>query len=160
MTIKQLLHWTIILATVSLASPFIWLKIGPEGYAYYGPNVPDIYILGATILGKDRSFWGIAVATTVQLIIIIYYILSTYWMAKNIHKKQLVLNYTLINLALLFLFPFWLYVYVGGVICNSDGADLSIYPHIGILIYLALLTLNISTIIKTRKLPSGNTKGS
>ena len=30
-------------------------------------------------------------------------------------------------LPLLLLFPIWLEAYVGGVVCNSDGADLTVY---------------------------------
>lgn len=134
MQIKQLLRWSIFLAAISLATPFVWLKIGPKGMAYYGPDVPDIYILGATILGKDKSFWGIAFAVAFQLSIILYFIISSYITIKKADHKRWVLGFTIINLTLLVLFPFWLSVYIDGVICNSDGAaaDLTVYPHLGI----------------------------
>jgi hypothetical protein len=51
--IQYLLIVVGILAIACLFSPFIFLKIGPKGYEYYGPDVPDIYILGGFILGKD-----------------------------------------------------------------------------------------------------------
>jgi hypothetical protein len=50
---KYFLYLNAILALISLAVPFVRLEIGPIGKQYYGPNVPDIFILGGTILGKD-----------------------------------------------------------------------------------------------------------
>ena len=56
-----------------------------------------------------------------------------------------------IQLVLLALFPFWLGLYVNGVISNSDGAaaDLRVYPHIGLLLYVLLLVLTFNTIVKS-----------
>ena len=56
-----------------------------------------------------------------------------------------------IQLVLLALFPFWLGVYVNGVINNSDGAaaDLRVYPHIGLLLYVLLLVLTFNSFVKT-----------
>ena len=56
LTTKKLLLTTAVLALLTLPLPFVWFEIGPLGKLYYGPSVPDIYILGATILGKDKSF--------------------------------------------------------------------------------------------------------
>jgi hypothetical protein len=156
MTIKQLLRLSIILAIVSLATPFIWIKIGPAGYAFYGPEVPDIYILGATILGKDRSFWGIAIASALQLIGILFFISSNYLIFRKISKKR-VLLFSTFNFILLVLFPFWLKKYVDGVVNNSDGAasDLTIYPHIGLLVYGLLLIFSVAIIIKALRMTSG-----
>lgn len=156
MTIKQLLRLSIILAIVSLATPFIWIKIGPAGYAFYGPEVPDIYILGATILGKDLSFPGIAIASAFQLTGFLFFISSNYLICRKISKKR-VLIFSTFNFILLVLFPFWLIKYVDGVVSNSDGAasDLTIYPHIGLLVYGCLLIFNLAIIIKVLRIPSG-----
>jgi hypothetical protein len=151
LTIKRTLYLTIIFATISLATPFVCLKIGPGGYIYYGPEVPDIYILGGTILGKDKSFWGINFAYKFQLIVILYFIAGSFLTIRNLKKKSIVFTFTLVNSALLLLFPLWLWIYTGGVICNSDCADLSIHPHIGVLIYLILVSLNILTLLKLKK---------
>lgn len=72
---KNLLIVSIVLSCIVLFLPFIHLEIGPSGYKLYGENVPDIYILGATILGKDRAFWGINFAYKFQLTVIIIYVL-------------------------------------------------------------------------------------
>ena len=154
-----MLRLSVILAIISLATPFIWIKIGPNGFAYYGADVPDIYILGATILGKNRSFWGIAFASSFQLIVILYFISSTYLTLKKPIRKR-VLTFTTANLILLALFPYWLKEYVDGVVSNSDGAasDLKIYPHIGLFVYVFLVTLSIAILIKTLRMTSGNNK--
>lgn len=159
MTIKYLLRFSIFLAIVSLATPFFWIEIGPTGIAYYGADIPDIYILGATILGKDRSFLGIAFASTIQLIGILYFITSTYLTFRKASKKR-ILIFTTVNLILLLVFPFWLREYVNGVVSNSDGAasDLNIYPHIGLLVYLFLVIFSSAIIIKALRMPSDNSK--
>jgi hypothetical protein len=151
LTIKRTLYLTIIFAAISLATPFVWLKIGPGGYSYYGPEVPDIFILGGTILGKDKSFWGINFAYKFQLIVILYFIASSFLTIRNLKKKSIVITFTLVNSILLLFFPVWLWIYTGGVICNSDGADLSVHPHVGVLIYLILVSLNVLTLLKLKK---------
>jgi hypothetical protein len=77
MNLKRAIHLTIVFSVLSLAAPFVWLKIGPNGYAYYGPSVPDIYILGSTVLGKDRSVDAIYFPFTFQLCFILYFIFNT-----------------------------------------------------------------------------------
>ncbi|RYU83364.1 hypothetical protein [Hymenobacter persicinus] len=143
MTVQKGFLLSAAFAAATLVTPFIWLKIGPAGYAYYGPNVPDIYIFGATITGKDRSFDGINLAYKSQLAIILYFVVSSLCAAIRMRRRRetLILNY--INFALLLLFPVWLYLYRGGVISNSDGADLTTYPHVGLLFYALLVLLNI-----------------
>ncbi len=140
------------LALLTLPLPLVWLEIGPLGKQYYGPNVPDIYILGATILGKDRSFWGINFAYKFQLLVIIYYAFAAIWTIKNLVRRKVALTLTIVNLLLLLLFPFWLYVYTGGVLCNSDGAmaDIEVHLGIGLLIYLLLLTISIFILIRMK----------
>jgi hypothetical protein len=135
------------LAILTLPLPFVWLEIGPLGKQYYGQNVPDIYILGATILGKDRSFWGINFAYKFQLLAILFYAAMNLLSAKVIDKRKTALILTTITLLLLLLFPFWLYLYVVGVIHNSDGAaeDLKIHYSIGLLLYVILIIINYQT---------------
>lgn len=134
-----------ILAILTLPLPFVWLEIGPLGKQYYGPNVPDIYILGATILGKDRSFSGINFAYKFQLLTIIYFTFAAIWTIKILDKRKTALLLTTFNLLLLLLFPFWLAIYTDGVICNSDGAaeDIEIHLGFGLMLYLILLTVII-----------------
>jgi len=132
------IKWTFVLALLCLPAPFVYMPIGPEGYIYYGPHVPDIWILGAYILGKDTSFFGIGIAWKWQLGLILYTALSVlfYGMSRR-------LFWLFQNVLLLLLFPFWLYAYTGGVMNNSDGADLSVYPMPGLLLWLAVLLLHL-----------------
>ncbi len=136
------------LAFIALGTPFVWMEIGPEGYAYYGPGVPDIYILGGFILGKDISFWGISFAIVVQLVFILYFIVNCLRAAISKNNKKS-FRLTLINSFLLLLFPCWLHNYVGGVVGNSDGADLTIHYHAGLFIYGLLVILNVVAIVKS-----------
>lgn len=142
---KQLFIISAILAILTLPLPFVWLEIGPLGKQFYGANVPDIYILGATILGKDRSFSGINFAFKFQLIIIIYFSLSSLVTIKILKNRKATLRLSNINLFLLILFPEWLYLYTGGVLNNSDGAasDIEIHVGIGLLLYVVLLFISI-----------------
>ena len=115
---------SLVLTLISIFVPFVYMKIGPMGYRYYGPNVPDIYIFGGYIFGKDTSFWGINVAYKIQLgsILLIAYNQLRYLRTKSI-------KFIIINSSFLLFFPIWLEAYVGGVVCNSDGADLTVYWH-------------------------------
>lgn len=142
---------TLWLALVALVTPFIWIKIGPQGLAFYGPDVPDIYILGATILGKDRSFPGIAFAIVFQLVIGACFILCSFVAHRRALQNVPVHLLATVQLLLLALFPFWLGLYVNGVIHNSDGAaaDLRVYPHIGLLVYSLMVVLSINTFLRS-----------
>ena len=115
---------SLLLTVLSIFLPFVYMDIGPMGYRYYGPNVPDIYICGGYIFGKDTSFWGINVAYKIQLGLILFIAYNQWRFLNNKSVKRLIIN----TLMLLF-FPIWLEAYVGGVVCNSDGADLTIYWH-------------------------------
>ena len=139
-TVKRITNWIIALAIISIVTPFIYMKIGPNGIKYYGKNVPDIYIFGGYILGKDTSFWGINFAYKFQLLCIAIIIGLTYFY--SINKK---VNYIVANLVLLFCFPFWLSMYIGGVKCNSDGAasDLTVYPMPGLILWGVIFILHI-----------------
>lgn len=154
MSIKQGLTLSAILATVLLGVPFLWLKIGAAGYAFYGPDVPDVYILGAIILGKDRSFFGINVAYKFQFAVIVYFIFSNLFMTLLLKMRILLIIIHSLNISLLVLFPIWLWLYTRGVIHNSDYANLTVHVHIGSVIYLILLFLSISLFLKMKKLTS------
>jgi hypothetical protein len=156
LTTKQLLLMSAILALLILPLPLVWFEIGPLGKLYYGTDVPDIYILGATILGKDRSFWGINFAYKFQLIVIVYFIISTIWTIKIIERKNFAFNLTRLNVTLLILFPLWLYMYSSGVLNNSDGAvaDIELHPGIGLLCYILILMVTILTIKRLRNTSS------
>ena len=145
-----------ILALLILPLPLVWFEIGHLGKLYYGPDVPDIYILGATILGKDRSFWGINFAYKFQLIVIVYFIFSTLWTVKIIERRNFAFNLTRFNVTLLILFPLWLYMYSSGVLNNSDGAvaDIELHPGIGLLCYILILMVTILTIKRLRNTSS------
>ena len=152
MTIKQTLYTTIVFAIISLATPFVWLKMGANCYEYYGPNLPDVYILGAWISGKDTSFWAIGFAYIFQLTIILYFILSSFRAVKKLEKKETPLPILIINMLLLLLFPFWLSIYIQGIRDNSGCTDMTTYPHVGSFVYFLLLILNIMTIIKVKRI--------
>lgn len=144
-TVKRTTNWIIALTIISIVTPFIYIKIGPNGIEYYGKNVPDIYILGGYILGKDTSFWGINFAYKFQLLCIAIIVGLTYFY--NINKK---VSYIVANLVLLFCFPFWLSIYIGGVKCNSDGAasDLTVYPMPGLILWGVITLLNSWLLVK------------
>jgi len=138
--IKRTSNWNIALALISMVIPFIYMEIGPIGIKYYGKDVPDIYILGGYIIGKDTSFWGINFAYKFQLLCIAIIIGLTYFY--SINKK---VSYIVANLVLLFCFPFWLKLYIDGVKCNSDGAasDLTVYPMPGLILWGLIFILHI-----------------
>jgi len=138
--IKRTSNWNIALALISMVIPFIYMEIGPIGIKYYGKDVPDIYILGGYIIGKDTSFWGINFAYKFQLLCIAIIIGLTYFY--SINKK---VSYIVANLVLLFCFPFWLKLYIDGVKCNSDGAasDLTVYPMPGLILLGLIFILHI-----------------
>jgi hypothetical protein len=132
----------IALSIIAIFTPFVYMEIGPKGIEYYGKNVPNIYILGGYILGKDTSWWGINFAYKFQLFSILVYIALIYNYKR--HQKSITL---MIGLLLLILFPFWLDIYIGGVKNNSDSADLILYPMPGLFIWALILALNLWTIL-------------
>ena len=145
--------WIISLAFSCLLLPFVAMEIGPMGIAFYGPEVPDIYIFGGMITGKDISFEFIAFAWRFQLIFIVWYAalaLSAYF---NRTHVVMVRTSLLAALSLLLLFPFWMMFYSSAVINNSDGAvaDLTVYPHVGWIVYALLLYLNVKVLLSTRR---------
>jgi hypothetical protein len=132
--------WILLFALLCLPAPFVWMKIGPLGYQNYGPDVPDIWIYGACITGKDLSWKPIWVAQQFQLAVILIFCVLTLF---QFFKVCIGLRYVLliIQLILLLLFPIWLLFYMQGVMNNSDGADLSIHFQWGCVVYLILLVL-------------------
>ena len=149
--IKKAAQWMIILAIISLFTPFVYMEIGPKGIEYYGKDVPNIYILGGYILGKDTSFWGIKFAYKFQLTFILIFTALIYKFQKN--EKKIFLYF---SLTLLICFPFWLELYTSGVKNNSDSADLTTYPMPGLLIWAVILILNTWTVSKTTRRTSAS----
>ena len=134
-----LLKLTATLAVITLFTPFVWMKMGPEEYKYYGPDVPDIYILGATILGKDRDFWGINFAYKFQLIVILWFIGSNFFLARAERKKIRERSIVTLNFIFLLFFPWWLSMYVEGVVDNGCCTDLVIHYSYAMILYALIL---------------------
>ncbi len=147
----QATQWMIALSIIAIFTPVVYMQIGPKGVEYYGKNVPDIYILGGYILGKDTSFWGINFAYKFQLFAILVYIALIYNFKQRQNPKPL-----LFSSLLLILFPFWLEIYVDGVKNNSDAADLTIYPMPGLIIWAVILVLNLWILFKHNQSKKSN----
>ena|ERR1044072_2211327 len=128
--------------------PIVWMEIGPMGKAYYGPTVPDIYIYGGYITGKDLQWAPIYGAMIFQRTVILVGIglaagaLGFTWNSRFLFKFCL-----WITTFLLALFPVWISAYAGHVINNSDGAaaDLTVHYGSGMYVYACLVVLNIAT---------------
>lgn len=138
------------LSLTCLFMPFVWMEIGPLGFKNYGPTIPDVYIYGGTITGKDFSFWGIRFAVGFQLIFMLLFSALSL-IALFVKSKAIVLALLSVQSLLLALFPLWLKAYVNGVECNSDGADLTIHYQIGMIFYGILIGLNIFGFIQTAR---------
>lgn len=142
MNYRMLIALSGILSIFCLFTPFIWMEVGPLGHQYYGPTVPDVYIYGGTITGKDMRFWGISFAATFQLVFNLLFIMFSL-IALFMKKKAAVIVFLVIQSLLLALFPIWLEGYISGVIGNSDAADLTIHKQIGMVFYYVLIGLNV-----------------
>jgi hypothetical protein len=153
--LKNLFLIQSILSFSTLFLPFVFMKIGPGGYAFYGPDVPDIWIVGGFIFGKDISWWGINFAFKFQLVMILFCTgLSALCYRNKIRPLLIYLSqayYTVMLLA----FPYWVWMYTGGVRSNSDCADLTIYPHIGWIVYLGLICLQIIIFVNIKRRKNG-----
>ena len=117
------------LALALLFLPIVWLEIGPDGYKYYGPTVPHVYIYGGAITGKDLAWTPIFISMIFQLVcILLFCVLSllTVFVRKNPFVPLIFQSF------LLALFPVWIELYVSHVINNSDRADLRFNWQVGI----------------------------
>jgi hypothetical protein len=135
------------------------MKIGPKGYEFYGPNVPDIYIFGGYIFGKDVSWSGINFAYKFQLVCVFLFLLIAFLCYVRSEKRAFVQVFQWIQSLFLLFFPVWMWMYTGGVVNNSDGADLTVYPHLGWIMYLALVYLQIRIFTNSRKVYQVNPHG-
>jgi len=135
---------SIILTILFLFSPIVLLKIGPGGYEFYGNDVPDIYIWGFTIFGKDKTVDIINYSYKFQLFGILTYFLLMIASYLLKTKAKIFRILTSIGFALLALFPIWFFIYHSWVVGNSDNSDLTTIPHIGTVIYIAILVNNYS----------------
>jgi len=149
-TSKILFASCAVLALSTLPMTFVWLEIGPLGKAYYGPTVPDVYIKGTYITGKDLSFYPILWAMLFQLSTIICYSSISLLLIKTITRRIAILSLAIFQFELLILFPGWLSLYAQGVIDNSDGAaaDLTIHYGSGLVVYCLLCSLHLFNLIR------------
>jgi hypothetical protein len=141
MRLHHILSLNFWLAICILFLPIAWGKVGEQGFVNYGSDVPDVYILGCYILGKDTSFWGISFAWKFQLAGMLCFLILQYkiWRDYIIEKPAL---FKLFGAwFLLLLFPVWINLYIGGVQGNSDGAYLHWNMHVGWYMYLIIITL-------------------
>ncbi len=135
-----------ILAIICLFTPFIWMEVGPLGHKFYGPTVPDVYIYGGDITGKDKSFWVIGAMAAFQLIFMVLFCVLAF-VSCVITNRQAIIVLLILQSVLLALFTVWLELYVVHVKHNSDGADLTIRYQFGMVLYLALVVLNVLGLI-------------
>jgi hypothetical protein len=139
--------------------PIVVLQIGSLGYEFYGPDVDDVYIYGGIITGKDRSWEGISFAWKFQLIVILIVLLLTLFSIIKNRNGRSYLASSIVSLILVLLFALWFEFYISIVVNNSDGADLSTHYHIGSIIYLIILLLQVMIVrsaIQRKRLLSGN----
>jgi hypothetical protein len=146
-TYKHVLALLMVLAVIALFVPIVWLQVSRGGYEVYGPTVPHVYIYGGGITGKDVSGWGIGFAVNFQRFFIGVFLLLGFW-GLFVSRASNTIVLLILQSLLLVLFPFWMMAYIGGVSNNSDGAGLTPHLHIGMLIYLILVILNITTMVQ------------
>jgi hypothetical protein len=129
-----------------VTSPFIFMKIGPLGKKHCGFGVPDIYILGMDIIGKDKSFDAINFAYKFQFGCIVLFILSTLMLNVRLIQNRSIVFFKRLNATLLVLFPIWIWFYSDIVESNSDCAtlDLQVRPQIGFLFSGLVLLLTVA----------------
>jgi len=151
-SIKRSLWIECIIAFICLFLPFVYMKIGPGGYTHYGPTVPDIYIFGGYIFGKDTSWWAISFAIKFQLFFILLFLILCYWSIKKHTNSKAIVPLQILKLGLIICFPPWLFFYQEHVQNNSDGADLTVYPHIGWIAYLGLVYIHTRIYFQLRQL--------
>lgn len=101
--------------------------------------------------GKDLGFLPLAMATVFQLIFGMLFIYCAFAVVQRIRRGKRIMLLVTVQMILLLLFPLWLGFYTAGVINNSDGAaaDLRVYPHIGLVVYAALLVLVANTLYRS-----------
>lgn len=129
---------------ILLFLPIVWMEIGPNGFAYYGPQVPDIYIYGGAITGKDLAFTPILIAMLLQFAFIMIGIFLSVVNCFGEWNRARAIGITWFQTALLLFFPYWMSMYVNGVICNSDGAasDLIVHYGSGVTFCIVIFSIN------------------
>ena len=136
-------RWLLGLTLLTLPAPFVWLEIGPRGFEHYGPDVPDVYILGGFITGKDLGWLPILGACIAQFAGIVCSYACVFFARRASHDPHLATQFLVVNAALLMLFPLWLSAYMEGVINNSEGAFMITHPQVGLLLYVAICVLMV-----------------
>lgn len=138
-----------LLGVVLIFSPIVWMEIGPNGIAYYGPQVPDIWVYGGALTGKDLGFIPLLLIMLVQFAgILIGVMLSLVCFFRWRKRAVVILSVSIIMLFLL-QFPSWITWYVAVIKGNSDGAasDLTIHWTYGTWIFIVIAALNISAVV-------------
>ena len=133
----------VILGILFLVLPIVYMQIGPGGKEFYGPDVPDIYIYGGIITGKDLAFTPILIAMAVQAALIVAAIVTAVFAFRYTPVPKLVMSVTVFHSVLLLLFSWWIELYKSGVVSNSDCADLTLHWMSGAYVYLALVAANV-----------------
>lgn len=133
----------VLLGVLFLFLPIVWMDIGPRGIEFYGPDVPDIYIYGGIITGKDLAFTPILIAMSLQAALIVAGIVTAFFAFRYTPVPKLAFSVTVFHSVLLALFPWWIEQYKSGVANNSDGADLTMYWMSGAYVYVALIAVNV-----------------
>lgn len=142
-----LLLLKIVLAALLFFSPLLWMKIGPGGYEYYGPTVPDVYIYGNHITGKDLDWKPIDFSWKFQATVILVYISLCFLLYFRLRAGKNGTALFWIMFGLVLLFPFWFLFYANHVHNNSDCAELTWHLQYGWIFYGVLLLVNVLWLI-------------
>lgn len=138
-----------VLGTVLLFAPITWMQIGPNGFAYYGPDVPDIRVYGAALTGKDLSFAPLMIMMLFQCFWITVGIFLSALCFVKWNKPSVVIGTSWFIVALLLLFPMWTSSYNDVIICNSDGAasDLTVHGCWGWYVYGSIVIIQVVIVV-------------
>lgn len=139
-------NWLVRLSFLCLFAPFVWMKVDHGCTATRYAHVPDVWILGGWITGKDMLWPGILHAWIAQTagIVIVH---GLFRAVRRWRIRPLVAVSMLIPaLVMMAVFPLWISTYVNGVIHNSDGVCFIIQYTPGWLLCGALMALTAWTI--------------
>jgi hypothetical protein len=83
---------------------------------------------------------------TFQLVAILFFVLLSITAFFSKEESRTV-YFLFCQAVMLALFPFWINAYIGGVMNNSDGADLTVHWQFGMVLYGALVLLDTVTLV-------------
>jgi hypothetical protein len=146
--IRYLYLLNALLGTVLIFSPIVWMEIGPRGIEYYGPTVPDIWVYGGALTGKDLSFEPLLIMMLFQFACIIIGIVLSLVCFFRWKKRAVAVACCAMIAILLGLFPVWIDGYISVIIGNSDGAaaDLTVHWMYGLWIAIIIASSTILAI--------------